>query len=117
MRLCTVNIRTRQAQVRERHEHVLPARPEMAQRDPEQPIADLKGRMWALALKHRDLLTEREDLQSEIGAGPHQLSFSQTLFESRMKRNRDHSHAFGHALLLARLACLALCHSSASVSV
>ena len=49
-------------------QHIRPARPHVPESGPEEAIRAGQHRPRALALQHRDLLSEREDLQSEIGA-------------------------------------------------
>lgn len=49
-------------------EHRLPFRPEPGEQQPNWPISGREVRLWALSLKHGDLMPQRQDLQLSCGA-------------------------------------------------
>ncbi len=52
------------------HEDVTPARPQAAQRRPEQPVPGVQFRPGSLALEYGDLLAQGEDFEGDIAPTP-----------------------------------------------
>jgi hypothetical protein len=83
-----------------------PTRPELLQQDPEQPIRRVQWRPRPFALEYRHLLSESQNLKSEIGTGPEERSQPASTGDMKWimglplyhrRRGRDHAPRYPKA--------------------